>query len=138
MLLPLQITFRHMQPSPALEARARELAGRLDRFYDAITSCRVVVSTAPAHRRKGGPFSVKIDATLPGGEVFACSEHASTGAHADAYVALRDAFEDLRRQIADYGRRQRGEVKHHASAVRVGRIAELAAEGGFGPQAPAV
>jgi len=32
MRLPLQVTFRHMDPSPALEARTRSLAERLDKF----------------------------------------------------------------------------------------------------------
>jgi len=132
MLLPLQITFRHMDPSPALETRVRELAERLDRFYDSITSCRVVISAAPAHRHKGGPFSVRIDLTLPGGEVFVHSEHENTGAHTDVYVALRDAFEDLRRQLEDYGRRQRGDVKHHEPSMQSGTIVEVATEEGYG------
>jgi ribosomal subunit interface protein len=132
MLLPLQITFRHMDPSPAVEARVRELAARLDRFYESITSCRVVISTPPAHSHKGGPFSVRIDVTLPGGEVFVHSDHETTGAHTDVYVALRDAFDDLRRQLEDYGRRQRGEVKHHEAAMQNGTVVEVAAEEGYG------
>lgn len=132
MLLPLQITFRHMEPSPAVEARVRELAARLDRFYDAITRCRVVIATPPAHSHKGGPFSVRIDVTLPGGEVFAHSEHENTGAHTDVYVALRDAFDDLRRQLEDYGRRQRGDVKHHEASTQTGTVVEVASEEGYG------
>jgi ribosomal subunit interface protein len=132
MLLPLQITFRHMDPSPAVEARIRELAARLDRFYDSITSCRVVISAPPAHSQKGGPFSVRIDLTLPGGEVVVQSEHDKTGAHADAYVALRDAFDDLRRQLEDYGRRQHGDVKHHEASMQTGTVIEVATEEGYG------
>jgi ribosome-associated translation inhibitor RaiA len=118
MLLPVQVTFRHMEPSPAVEARARELAARLERFYDAITSCRIVIDTPPAHRHKGGPFSVRIDVTVPGGELFATSEHEPEGPHVDAYVAMRDAFDDMRRQLEDYGRKQRGDVKRHEPAPR--------------------
>jgi ribosomal subunit interface protein len=132
MLLPLQITFRHMDPSPALEARVRELSGRLERFYDSITSCRVVISTPPAHSHKGGPFSVRIDVTLPGGEVFVHSEHETTGAHTDVYVALRDAFDDLRRQLEDYARRQHGEVKRHEASTQTGTVVEVATEEGYG------
>jgi ribosome-associated translation inhibitor RaiA len=75
MLLPVQVTFRHMDPSPAVEARARELAAKLERFYDPITSCRIVIDTPPAHRNKGGPFSVRVDVTVPGGELFATSDN---------------------------------------------------------------
>jgi ribosome-associated translation inhibitor RaiA len=118
MLIPVQITFRHMEPSPAVEARARELAGRLERFYESITSCRIVIDTPPAHRNKGGSFSVRIDVTVPGGELFATSEHEPEGPHTDAYVAMRDAFDDIRRQLEDYGRRQRGDVKRHETPAR--------------------
>jgi ribosomal subunit interface protein len=132
MLLPLQITFRHMDPSPALEARVRELSARLDRFYDSITSCRVVIEAPPAHKHKGGPFSVRIDVTLPGGEVFVHSDHETTGAHTDVYVALRDAFDDLRRQLEDYGRRQNGQVKRHEPSMQAGKVVEVATEEGYG------
>jgi ribosome-associated translation inhibitor RaiA len=114
MLLPVQVTFRHMEPSAAVEARARELATRLERFYDPITSCRIVFDTPPAHRSKGGPFSVRIDVTVPGGELFATSDNEPEAPHTDAYVAMRDAFEDIRRQLEDYARRQRGDVKRHS------------------------
>jgi ribosomal subunit interface protein len=118
MLLPVQVTFRHMDPSPAVEARARELAARLERFYDTITSCRVVIDTPPAHRHKGGPFSVRIDVTVPGAELFSTSDNEPEAPHTDAYVALRDAFDDMRRQLEDYGQKQRGDVKRHATAAR--------------------
>ena len=42
MELPIQITFRNMEPSEAVAARIRELAARLDRFHTHIMSCRVV------------------------------------------------------------------------------------------------
>jgi ribosome-associated translation inhibitor RaiA len=114
MLLPVQVTFRHMEPSPAVEARARELAARLEKFYDPITSCRIVIDTPPAHRSKGGPFSVRIDVTVPGSELFATSDNEPEGPHTDAYVAMRDAFDDMRRQLEDYGRKQRRDVKGHS------------------------
>jgi cold shock CspA family protein/ribosome-associated translation inhibitor RaiA len=121
-----------MDPSPAVEARVRDLAARLDHFYDAITRCRVVISTPPAHSHKGGRFSVRIDVTLPRGELFAHSDHANTEAHTDVYVALRDAFDDLRRQLEDYGRRQHGDVKHHEPSELAGTVVELATEEGYG------
>ena len=57
---------------------------------------------------------MRIDVTVPGTELFATSDNEPEGAHTDAYVALRDAFEDMRRQLEDYARRQRGDVKRHS------------------------
>ena len=38
MQIPLQITFRDMEPSAAVEASIREKAAKLDQFYDQIMS----------------------------------------------------------------------------------------------------
>jgi hypothetical protein len=35
--LPVRITFRNMAPSPALEAKIREKASKLERFHGRIT-----------------------------------------------------------------------------------------------------
>lgn len=115
MQTPLRITFRHMLPSPAVEARVREHVERLERFYDRITGCHVVVEGPPAHRHKGAPFDIKIDLTLPGGEIAVRSERAEHEAHMDVYVALRDVFDKARRLLQDYAREHRGDVKHHES-----------------------
>ncbi len=40
---PLQITFRDIPPSEALEADIREKATKLDQFYEKIMTCRVMV-----------------------------------------------------------------------------------------------
>jgi G:T/U-mismatch repair DNA glycosylase len=40
---PLQINFRDIPPSEAVEARVREKAAGLDKFYDQIMSCRVMI-----------------------------------------------------------------------------------------------
>ena len=45
MTIPVQITFRHMESSQAVETRVRELANHLGVFSDRITSCRVVVDS---------------------------------------------------------------------------------------------
>ncbi len=115
MQTPVQVTFRQVDPSPAVEARARELAGRLDHYYTRITGCHVVIQGPPAHRHKGAPYSVRIDVIVPGHELFVDSERDQHAEHTDVYVALRDAFDAMRRQLEDYARRQRGDTKRHAA-----------------------
>ena len=41
MKVPLQVTFRDIPPSAAVESRIREKVQKLHRFYDRITACRV-------------------------------------------------------------------------------------------------
>ena len=81
MQLPLQVTFRHMDPSPALEARIRQRAEDFERFYDRITSCRVVVEQVNRRHQQGNLFEVKIDLTIPGNELVVGREHRANHAH---------------------------------------------------------
>jgi cold shock CspA family protein/ribosome-associated translation inhibitor RaiA len=131
MQLPLQITFRDLPQSDALETAIREKAVKLEQFYDRIISCRVVIEAPHQHRHKGKLYHVRIDLTVPGGELVVNRAPGKRQAHEDAYVVIRDAFDAARRQLEGYARRQRGDVKTHEAPPH-GRITELAAERGFG------
>ena len=108
MQIPLQISFHGIQHSDALYSAIRERAEKLERFYDRIMSCRVVLELGARHKRQGKQFSVRIDLKMPGGEIAVTKEHDE-----DVQVALRDAFDAARRQLEDYARAQRGDVKRH-------------------------
>ena len=124
MRTPLQITFRHMDPSPALEARIRQRADELDRFFDRITACRVVVESGTRRHQQGNVFDVSIDLTVPGAEIVVGRDSGANHAHEDAHVAVRDAFDAARRRLEDHVRGRRGDVKLHAVPDH-GRIARL-------------
>ena len=116
MRLPLRITFRHMDPSPALEARIRRRAAELDQCFDRITSCRVVVECRHRHRHQGNLFEVRVDLTMPGSQLVAGRNHAFDPAHEDAHAAVRDAFDAARRQLEDHVRASRDGAKHDGAA----------------------
>ena len=124
MQLPLQITFRHMDPSPALEARIRQRAEELDQFFDRITSCRVVVECRHKRHQQGKLFEVRVDLTVPGREIVVGRDPGANHAHEDAHVAVRDAFDAARRLLEDHARDRRGAVKSHAVPDH-GRITRL-------------
>ena len=48
--------------------------------------------------------------------------------HKDVYLAIRDAFKEARRQLQDYARKLRGDVKMHSRVSPI-RQNKLAAEG---------
>src|SRR5271165_6763920 len=114
MQLPLQITFRHMETSGAVAARIRERAEELARFFDRITSCRVVVECQHPRHQQGNLFRVRIDLKVPGREIVVGRDPEAHHAHEDAHVAVRDAFDAVRRLLEDYARDRRGDVKMHA------------------------
>lgn len=129
MQTPLQITFRHMATSPAVEARVRELAARLEHFNNRIIGCHVVIEAPAAHRNKGAPFLVRIELILPGRDVHVNSERAERAAHADVHVALRDAFDAAKRLLEEQVREQRLDVKHH-ELPQLGTVTEIGDESG--------
>jgi cold shock CspA family protein/ribosome-associated translation inhibitor RaiA len=131
MQLPLQVSFRGMPRSAAIETDIREKAAKLEEFYDRITSVRVVVETPHRQHRQGKLFHVRIDVRVPGREIVVSREPAQHHAYEDVYVAIRDAFDAARRQIEDYAREMRGTVKTH-EPLPEGRIVKLDREGGFG------
>jgi cold shock CspA family protein len=112
---PVQITFRGMEKSPAVEETVREYAEKLDRYYDGIISCRIVIESPHRQHHQGNLFHVAIAIKVPGTEILVNREKSERHSHEDAYVAIRDAFAAARRQLEDFGRRQRGKVKAHTS-----------------------
>lgn len=102
MKLPVQVTFRGLQPSPALEALAREKVAKLELFCADLMACRVEIEQLDKHRHQGRPFLVRLDVTLPGHEL-AVNQQPDE----DAHIALRDAFDAMRRQVEDCVRRMR-------------------------------
>ena len=131
MKLPLQIAFRNMSPSGALEQDIREQAGKLDSFFDRIMACRVMVEAQHRHHHQGNIYHVRIDLTVPGDELVVSRDPGKDHAHEDVYVAVRDAFDAARRQLEDFARRHRSEVKAHETPAH-GRISQLNPEEAYG------
>ena len=148
MKTPLQITFRNMPRSDAIEKNVREKAAKLDGLFDGITSCRVIVEAPHRHHHKGKAYVVRIDMAVPSGALVInrapkrldaakasrsaelekdLAEHhepSKHAAHEDIYVAIRDAFNAAGRKLQSYARRRRGQKKIH-EPVPVARVAKL-------------
>lgn len=124
MQLPIQVTFRHMGHSDAIEAKVRERVEKLGQFCDQIMSCRVMIEPAHKHKHKGNLYQIRIDVTVPGKELVVSREPDAHQAHQDIYVSIRDAFDAMRRQLEDFRRKQRGHVKTHEVPPH-GRITQL-------------
>jgi ribosomal subunit interface protein len=103
-----------MDPSPAVEARIRKKAEKLERFHDRIIGCTVVVEAPHRHHHKGKLFSVKVEISVPGEDVVVDHAKPADHAHEDVYVAIRDAFNAAVRRLEDQSRKMRGDVKAHA------------------------
>src|SRR5271168_94364 len=132
MSLPTQITWRGIQPSVALETRIRELAQGLEKFSSQIVHCRVVIDLPHKHSHQGRIYEVRIQVSTPGAELIAQREHHEQHTHEDPYVACA-----VQRQLEDYERERRGDVKRHApepTGIKTKPSAHFVEEsGGRGP-----
>jgi len=99
----LQITVREMPHSEALENGIRRKAAGLERVYPRIIAIRATVEAPHHHHRHGNHYTVRLDITVPGGEILVNRDHAE-----DVYVAVRDAFQAARRQLVEYARQGQG------------------------------
>ena len=113
MKIPLEIVFRNMDRSEAIEARVRERAERLGRFSDRITRCRVAVEAPHRHQHHGKLYKVGIEISVPGRQLVINHAGPAEQAHEDVYVAIRDAFAAATRRLEDHVRIRRGNVKTH-------------------------
>jgi hypothetical protein len=127
----LQITFRNMKPSKEIEELIRAGAAKLDALYSQLVGCRVMVEIPHRHHKKGSPYHVRIDLTVPQGEIIVKREPSLSARarqlgereirknaevqipHKDLRFAISDAFKAAARRLQDYARRQRGDIKTH-------------------------
>ena len=123
---PLELRFIGLEPSEAVESAARAKAAKLDHFRPDMMACRVTIELADRHRHQGRTFSVRVDVTIPGHELSVDRVHDE-----DVYVALREAFDDMKRQMQDSLRRVRGDVKAHPLPLH-GEVVRFGDEGRFG------
>ncbi len=122
---PLQINFKNMETSEAVEATIRKWVDKLERAHNTIISCRVVVEAPPMKKRHGGLYHTRIELTLPGGELVINRRPDLHHSFADVNVSVRDAFKSAQRRLEERVKRKQGEEKHH-EAPCLGRVKALA------------
>jgi len=132
MQLPVQVTFREMPHSDAIETYVRKRAEKLETFSARITGCHVVVESPHKHQRGGRHFRVRIDLTVPGREIVVSHAPGDDATNEDAYAAVDEAFDRLGRRLEDHVRHQRGDVKPREESYREGRVSKLWSYEGYG------
>ncbi len=107
MLPSLQVTFRGIAHSEALDVHLQERAGRLNQVFEHVLWCHVVVELDGHHHRKGDRYRISINLGLPGHE-FVVTRGSSMGNEDESpYQSTDRAFDEAARQIKDWVRRRR-------------------------------
>jgi ribosomal subunit interface protein len=122
----IQITIRGIPASKLLETHIRQKIEKLDRYNKQITSARVVVELPQKHKHQGKLYNVRIDILVPGKELVVTHKQDE-----DVYIAIRDAFEAIERQLEEHSRKRHGRVKTHEDVLH-GHIARILPLEGYG------
>jgi ribosomal subunit interface protein len=128
-----QISYRHTEPSDALNALITTKTQDLERFCERITGCHILIDRESHHHRKGkgAHFRVRVELTVPGEVLVVGRDPELKASHEDAFAAVNEAFHAMRRQLQDYVGRHRGKPKTHLLPPH-GLVTRLFYQEGYG------
>jgi cold shock CspA family protein/ribosome-associated translation inhibitor RaiA len=133
MQVPLEITYRNVQKTEAIENLITERITKLEKVCDYIVSCRVAVEAPQQHQQTGNPFRVRIDIRVPKEHELVIKRESSQGnVHGTLPQTLRDAFDAAQRQLKELVKIQRAEVKTHPAQQNLAFVVRLFKEEGYG------
>ncbi len=127
MQTPLEIAFHNLPPSEQIETEIRSRVDKLARLYDRLTACRVSVEALHKQHRTGNVYEVHVVMDVPGKELVVSREPRRANQRRtapDVHTSIRDAFEAAERQLKEYKRQLRGEVKPHEAMI-AGQVSQL-------------
>jgi len=133
MEIPLEIAFKNVEKSEAIENLIREKVSKLERLHDNIISCRIAVERPQKKQQSGNPYRVRIMLRIPPGrELVVTRDPMDNELHDPLDIVVRDAFEAAWRQLKRQVEQQQDEVKNHPDQETGGIIEELNRDDGFG------
>ena len=131
MQTPVEIAFKHVEPTDEIKALISEKSSQLEDFHDGITSCHVYVRAPHQSQKTGNLYEVTIEVRVPGQELVVRRHQDDQPERAHLHVAIRDAFDAMRQELKDAARKLQGDVKHHDGPLQ-GKIAEIRHDEGYG------
>lgn len=106
----VQIIFRSVSYSSAIECHIEKNYNKLKRIYRKINHCRVVIDREQNHRLKGKIFSVSINMTILGKKI------SSRKQNQNLYIALRNGFTAIEKLLEKQFKRKIKTVKKYPLA----------------------
>jgi len=100
--MDIQITSRHEKASASLQQTIIEEFGKLEKYYDKLTSCRVIIDN------ERGMEILEVVLTMAGHTVNATAKEASIG------KAIDEAFMKVERQLAKISGKRKAHKNHSA------------------------
>lgn len=112
--ITLDVAYRGVTKTDALEDLIVAQADKLDRFCDHIDAIHVAVEKPNESVKTGNGYRVSVDVTVPPGHVINARHEVQDGEPGQGpNPAVRDAFHHARRQLTELNDKQKGHVKTH-------------------------
>lgn len=108
MKVPPEITYRDVEKTDALENLIQQKIAKLERVCDYLSSCHIAVEKIHDRPRRGSPYRVRIDLTVPPGhELVTDSNSGDRNQYLELDAIIRDSFSIAERQLKELTRKQR-------------------------------
>jgi len=122
----LDITYRNLEKTPAIDNLVRAKANKLEEVCDHIIGCHVAIEQTHTHPSQGSPYQVRLDVTVPPGHELAVTKNPSKGVQYDSLESvIRDAFDAAWRQLRDLTEQQQNRTKRHPEQAVGGIVTKL-------------
>lgn len=133
MQIPLEVTFRDVRKTEAIEKLIMEKVAKLEKICDYMVSCRIAVEMPQRHQQTGNPFRVRIDIRVPQGHELIIKRESVQGKVSGTLPqTLREAFSAAGRQLKELVKRQRAEVKTHPDQEQMAFVFKIFKREGYG------
>lgn len=119
MISDTQVVFRGIDHSQAVEEAVQKRAEKLQRYSDQILSLRVTVESPHNNHHKGKVYHVGVEAFIPNHDIVVNHDQHDKHSHEDIYVAIRDTFNAVERQIKEFYDKQRKLSRHNGKLMDI-------------------
>lgn len=126
MEMPLDISYRDVEKTEAIETLIRDRVEKLETVCDHIIGCHVAVERTHTHPSHGSPYRVRLDLTVPPGHELVVSKNPGAGVqYSSLESVIRDAFDAAWRQLRDLTEQQQDRTKRHPEQAIGGIVTKL-------------
>ncbi len=109
----VEVVFNGVKESEALRAKGESLLQKLMLQRPQVMWAQMVLESNHRHHHQGNLFQARIHVHCAGQDIDITRESGQNHAHADPYVAMRDAFYAARRKLDEFGTRRSGQQARH-------------------------
>ena len=123
---PFRLDLRNVELPASIERRIARKVTKLERIFGGIIGCHLALERPSSQPHKAGRFDARLEISVPGKAIVITRQQTENLA-----VAVREAFDAGIRQLEEYARMRRNNVKQHSEPPS-GRIIRIFPDDGYG------